>query len=434
MRDAAGPADIHDRPRSPRIAFAEYWTLAKHDGGWRLVSIEQDAEGTHHLTDEIVASPWSDSRLHDEALVEQAVADRVPEGFSPADAASFDFAGSAREEALDLSLADARFLPDVLEAAVRRAAAAWAEAVDGEDAALERVASPEAIDALLYGADAQRRTRLVVRGPRIERVVIERVDAQAQPARMTLDRRRPRPALPRGPRHRRGGLRLARPRGGLRGALGAALDGPDDAPWRVVGVAARNFQKDHQGRLHREQWARLGRAPLVAGMAISLADPGGPDRDPGGVHRGAAGPCSRPRGSGNDDATSGRPSAKTSPRRPINPTNNGPLQAQGPIAGEQILDELRAVNALLVEKTTPEEADQFREWLKTAAQRAAKAAKEGGFLGFRAELVSEREQQMLDRLAEVFYSDGVRRARRFFRSPADRAQSTVRRTVSLGSV
>ena len=53
---------------------------------------------------------------------------------------------------------------------MRRAAAAWAEAVDGEDAALERVASPEAIDALLYGGDAQRRTRLVVRGPRIERV------------------------------------------------------------------------------------------------------------------------------------------------------------------------------------------------------------------------------------------------------------------------
>ena len=98
------------------------------------------------------------------------MADRVPEGFAPADAASFDFAGTARAEALDLSLADARFAPDVLEAAARRAVDAWAEAVDGEDAALERVASPEAIDALLYGGDAQRRTRLVVRGPRIERV------------------------------------------------------------------------------------------------------------------------------------------------------------------------------------------------------------------------------------------------------------------------
>jgi hypothetical protein len=83
------------------------------------------------------------------------------------------------------------------------------------------------------------------------------------------------------------------------------------------------------------------------------------------------------------------------------------FKPKGTNAGVEILDELRAVNALLVEKTTPEEREEFREWLKTAAQRAATAAKEGGFFGFRAELVSEREQQMLDRLAEVFHSDGA---------------------------
>jgi predicted lipid-binding transport protein (Tim44 family) len=221
------------------VAFAEYWTLAKDDGHWTLVSIEQDAEGAHHLTEEIVASPWSDSRLHDEALVEQAVADRVPEGFSAADAASFAFAGTAREEALDLSLADARFLPDVLEAAVRRAAAAWAEAVDGEDAALEHVASREAVDALLYGGDTLRRTRLVVRGPRIEHVVIERVDADAQPARMAVT------VTVRGRRYREdrdtaavvGGSRERETTFEERWEL--ARDGPDDAPWRVVGVGTR---------------------------------------------------------------------------------------------------------------------------------------------------------------------------------------------------
>ena len=164
------------------------------------------------------------------------MADRVPEGFAPADAASFAFAGTAREEAFDLSLADARFLPDVLEAAVRRAAAAWAEAVDGEDAALQRVALAEAIDALLYGADAQHRTRLVVRGPRIERVVIERVDAQAQPARMTV-------AIDVRGRRYREDRDTAAVLDGSREREAAfqerwelALDRPDDAPWRVVGV------------------------------------------------------------------------------------------------------------------------------------------------------------------------------------------------------
>jgi hypothetical protein len=81
------------------------------------------------------------------------------------------------------------------------------------------------------------------------------------------------------------------------------------------------------------------------------------------------------------------------------------FKPKGPQAGEEILAELREVNALLDAKATPEEGETFREWLKTAAQRAATAAKEGGFLGFRAELVSEREQQMLDRLAEVFHED-----------------------------
>jgi predicted lipid-binding transport protein (Tim44 family) len=220
--------------QGPRVAFAEYWTLAKRDGGWMLVSIEQDAEGAHHLDDEIVASPWADSRLHDEALVEQAAVDAVPDGFSPADAATIDFAGTAREEALDLSLADARFAPDVLEAAVRRAIAAWAEAVDGEDAPLEHVASPEAIDALLYGGDAAHRTRLVVRGPRVEAVTIERVDAAATPARMTVavgvrGRRyredRATAAIVEGSRDREGSFTE-------RWTL--ALDGPADAPWRVV--------------------------------------------------------------------------------------------------------------------------------------------------------------------------------------------------------
>jgi len=63
---------------------------------------------------------------------------------------------------------------------------------------------------------------------------------------------------------------------------------------------------------------------------------------------------------------------------------------------------LRAVNTLLVDKTTPEEREQFRDWLKAAAQASALAAKEGGFLGFHAERVSENEQEMLERLGEVF--------------------------------
>ena len=102
-----------------------------------MASIEQQAEGDHHLDEEIVASPWSGKRIADEALTELAVEDKLPEGFTTADLAELDFPADARAHALDLSLADGRFAPDVLEAAARRAVEAWAEAVDGEDAPLE---------------------------------------------------------------------------------------------------------------------------------------------------------------------------------------------------------------------------------------------------------------------------------------------------------
>jgi hypothetical protein len=85
--------------------------------------------------------------------------------------------GDARAAALDLSVADPRFAPAVLEAAARRAVEAWALAVDGDDAALESVASREALGALLYPGDSSRRTRLVVRGPRVRAIRIAGLDA-----------------------------------------------------------------------------------------------------------------------------------------------------------------------------------------------------------------------------------------------------------------
>ncbi len=78
------------------------------------------------------------------------------------------------------------------------------------------------------------------------------------------------------------------------------------------------------------------------------------------------------------------------------------------LAGQQILDELRAVNEILVAKATPEEAEAFRRWMIAVAQAAADAAKEGGFLGFGAEQVSEGEKKMLEQLGNAL---GLRRVR-----------------------
>jgi hypothetical protein len=150
-----------------------------------------------------------------------------------------------------------------------------------------------------------------------------------------------------------------------------------------------------------EEWARLGRAPLVAGMAISFADPGGPIEA---IKESSAAiktvlEAAEDGGHGEFVQALAADVAEQA-RQHQNPMAG--FKPKGAQAREEIVDELRAVNALLIEKTTPEEAAQVREWLKSAAQRAASAAKEGGFLGFHAQRVSDGEQRMLDTLDEIF--------------------------------
>ena len=65
------------------------------------------------------------------------------------------------------------------------------------------------------------------------------------------------------------------------------------------------------------------------------------------------------------------------------------------------MDGIRDANRIVTEKASAEDAAAFRDWLLAAAKEAADAAKEGGFMGFHAERVSEGEQRMLDRLGEV---------------------------------
>ena len=149
-----------------------------------------------------------------------------------------------------------------------------------------------------------------------------------------------------------------------------------------------------------EEWARIKRAPFVAGMAISLADPGGPIEA---VKETAATfktvRAAQDGGRGElPGAIAGEVVAEAGRRK--NPIG-GFKPSSGANAGVEILDELGEVNRIVSQKAAPEDAAALRDWLLAAAQEAANAAKEGGFLGFHAERVSEGEQKMLDRLREA---------------------------------
>jgi predicted lipid-binding transport protein (Tim44 family) len=227
------------RTNQPEIVtVAEYWTLGKRDGRWVLLSIEQDAEGAHHLDAEIVASPWGDEgRLRDEAVTELAGAEALP-AEQIAEVADLDFDGSARAAALDLAMVDGRFAPDVLEAAARRAVAAWADAVDGGDAALERAATPGAVRELLYAGDASERTRLVVRGPKLRALRITALHADAVPPAMTVE------ADVSGRRYREDRDTVALVEGSKEREVTfterwtMTLDGDETTPWRIAEAGA----------------------------------------------------------------------------------------------------------------------------------------------------------------------------------------------------
>ena len=146
-----------------------------------------------------------------------------------------------------------------------------------------------------------------------------------------------------------------------------------------------------------EEWAALTRSPIVAGFAITLADPGGPieiTKESLAAMKAAGAPPS-------DDellvAVSQAAMAQRQSRH--NPVKD--LDLKSKTARQQIVDDLTNVNAILAAKATPEEAASFRAWLIEAAQEAANAAKEGGFFGIGATRVSEGEETMLAQLREI---------------------------------
>jgi hypothetical protein len=140
-----------------------------------------------------------------------------------------------------------------------------------------------------------------------------------------------------------------------------------------------------------EEWIRVRRAPFVAGMAVSMADPGGPielAKESMGTVKSATNPPTREQ----------LLSEVALDIQSMTQQRQNPLSEFKPQAPEQILDELRAATDIVSSKATAEEAAAFKQWLLASAQAAADAAKEGGFMGFGATQVSEGEQNMLEQL------------------------------------
>lgn len=146
-----------------------------------------------------------------------------------------------------------------------------------------------------------------------------------------------------------------------------------------------------------EEWSRVLASPMVAGMAITAADPSGLW---GLMKEGMAGGWAllhahRDQNANTlvkalaDDFAAG--DARAPARERIQATFKG---AQPGDLKRRAIDELRAV-AAIVQAKAPEDAPAFKAWLREVAQKAAEAGNEGGFLGFGGVAVSEAEKATL---------------------------------------
>ena len=147
-----------------------------------------------------------------------------------------------------------------------------------------------------------------------------------------------------------------------------------------------------------EEWASVLQAPMLAGVAVTAADPGGIW---GALKEASAMTKSmlKPDVDAGDDSilSSVIAAYETSEGRGLAQDGvKSLLKGKKPAeASQAAVAKLSEISALVASKA-PAQSEAFKSWLKGTAQKVAEASKEGGFLGFGGEQVSEAEKQTLD--------------------------------------
>ena len=138
-----------------------------------------------------------------------------------------------------------------------------------------------------------------------------------------------------------------------------------------------------------EEWERVAQAPALAGVLVIMADRGGTIRESIALGRAYA--------EARRDAGSELLEQVVATAPQVDPATLGPADQ----LGQQLPERIREAVRILKEKATPEEAEEYRQFILRVADVVAHAHKEGGVLGIGGKEVSEQEQAALDELARV---------------------------------
>jgi predicted lipid-binding transport protein (Tim44 family) len=212
----------------------EYWTLRKDgSGAWIVASIEQAAEGAHHLTDAIETDVWDQKAVAREAVLEVAENVSVQGAGDVLELTNISWSTDADAAAGDLSVIDGRFDKAVLEVAVEQFLEEWAM----NDGSLDftSVRTPNRTVMRNAAVSAVEVRSLVSREPIVVRVVVE-----AEGFYYEVDRRTEEVLL--GDAHKRRPVSFA---------FDLRLDGPTAKGWTVVAAEASASQGGSRLADHR---------------------------------------------------------------------------------------------------------------------------------------------------------------------------------------
>jgi hypothetical protein len=144
-----------------------------------------------------------------------------------------------------------------------------------------------------------------------------------------------------------------------------------------------------KAEFNAEEWSLVLEGPPVAGMIVTTAHRGGTFREA--ISMGKAYQEAQKEQSTQliREIVSARP--EFDPKRYKSPEE---LRERG-------LTRIREAVNLLDKKATPEEVDEYKQFVLDVANTVAHAKKEGGVLGIGGKPVSEEEQKALDEIAQT---------------------------------
>ena len=141
-----------------------------------------------------------------------------------------------------------------------------------------------------------------------------------------------------------------------------------------------------KSEFNAEEWDQVAQAPAFAALTVMLAERGGAIRESIALGKAYA----EARGEGGSELIQQLVSAAPQ----VNP---GEMGARDQFRS-QLPERIRAGIGFVDQKATPEESQEYRDFILHVADVVAHAAKEGGVLGIGGKEVTEQEQAALDEL------------------------------------